>query len=91
MKIYPFAFTEKEGGEYIPWDGSSIDTKQLNQIRDINFSIINGFRVHSLCFENPAAGLGNFPRWDCVNGWTTTIKKAKENFPKGLHGIKRVA
>ena len=33
---------------------------------------------HALAFDNPAKGWGSFPRWDCINGWTTTIKEAEE-------------
>jgi len=31
--------------------------------------IIKGLSVHSLAFDDPVCGFGNFLRWDCINGF----------------------
>ena len=84
-RIYPWEFTSQEGGTLYPWRFGPISNKDLSQ-RDTRFVLINGMRVHSLIFESAAAGLGNYARWDCVNGWTTTLEEVRKRWPEGYHG-----
>ncbi len=60
----------------------------VSLIHPISTVPINGIAVHCLIFETPAAGCDNYARWDCINGWTTTMRQAKKRFPNGLHGKK---
>jgi hypothetical protein len=90
-RLYPWEYTDREGGNFHPWKAGSVTSQQLRQsIQKINnLVIINGVCVHSLIFESAAAGGNNYARWDCSNGWTTTIAQARKNFPRGYHGEKR--
>jgi hypothetical protein len=45
-------------------------------VRDDAKAVVNDTIVYSLAFGSPAAGYGNFARWDCLNGWTTRIEDA---------------
>jgi len=82
-KIFPWEYTSEEGGAFKIWKFGDVSEDQLKQ-RSINVVKINGIEVHSLIFE--AATSGTYARWDCINGWTTTIEKAKDLWPEGLHG-----
>ncbi len=87
--IYPWEYTEEEGGEFKPWTGGPVSLGKLKKLKSLDYSYvyIKGVKVHSLIFESAGAGEGNYARWDCVNGWTTTIQQAKKVFPNGLHGL----
>ena len=87
MKIYPWEYTDKEGGMFKQWIAGNVSEESLKQ-RNPYTTTINGVKVHSLIFETAAAGEGCYARWDCINGWTTSLQQAKRNFPKGLHGKK---
>jgi len=90
-ELWPWECTTEEGGNFTFWEGESVTREQLAgvlQKRRHNFSIvyIGGYKIHSLIFESPAIGFGNYARWDCLNGWTTTIEEAIKIYPKGKHG-----
>lgn len=84
MNIEPKYYTRSDGGSFKQWSAGSFDDKNLDA-RDPKDVEINDTKVHSFTFENPAAGYGNFARWDCVNGWTTTVEEAKERNPNLLN------
>jgi len=85
MKLYPWEYTIYGGSRFKQWGFGPVSKKDLSQ-RDSHRVTINGIEVHSLIFETASCGIGSYARWDCINGWTTTIKAAKKNFPNGLHG-----
>jgi len=92
-KLWPREYTSKEGGNFKLWLGKSVTRTQLVKLIDkkpANSVLVHitNFNIHSLIFETAAAGHGNYARWDCLNGWTTTIEEAKKKWPKGLHGQK---
>ena len=89
MKLYPTWYTTREGGTWEEWTVGSFTKKQLKDAVVVAHGILHGVVFHSLAFENPAAGWGNFARWDCLNGWTTTLKQAQKRFPNGLHNKPR--
>lgn len=93
VELHPWEYTWREGGNFEPWKGGSVTRRKLLQFKKIaqrnGTVLIKEVVVHSLIFESAAAGHGNYARWDCINGWTTTIQQAKRNFPHGLHGVKR--
>ena len=87
--IYPWEYTDKEGVYFKLWTYGGVTRGQLSKlIRKIGDPdpIINGVQVHSLIFESASAGEGMYARWDCINGWTTTLRQAKKNNPLGYHG-----
>uniref|UniRef100_A0A6M3JQK6 Uncharacterized protein n=1 Tax=viral metagenome TaxID=1070528 RepID=A0A6M3JQK6_9ZZZZ len=85
--IYPWEYTYTEGGNFKVWVSGSVTYHQLKKLVGAKYyTIVNGVRVHCLIFETASAGYGNYARWDCVNGWTTTISQARKNFPGGMHG-----
>ena len=83
--LHPREYTDKEGGDWMLWKHGPVDYCSL--IAGNPTCRINGVVVHSLAFENPAAGFGLFGRWDSVNGWTTTIEDAANRWPTGLHNM----
>lgn len=90
-ELWPWEYTKKEGGNFIFWEGTSVTKKQLTDLITrkknlFNTVRIDNYNVHSLIFERAQIGFGNYARWDCLNGWTTTIEEAKKQFPKGKHG-----
>lgn len=96
MELYPWEFTEHEYGDFKLWIAGPVTVELLAKAKEHTFIgcggrrhivNINGIWLHSLIFESAAAGNNNYARWDCVNGWTTTIEQAKEKFPCGLHGL----
>lgn len=92
MKLYPAWFTRREGGDWEEWKAGPIKSKKqlaliVSDTR--NHTVINNVLFHSLAFENPAAGWNRFARWDCLNGWTTTLKQARERWSNGLHNQSR--
>ena len=89
-ELWPWEYAIKEGGIFMFWEGESITRKQLAELletADSSLTVqLNMRRVHSFIFESPVIGYGNYARWDCLNGWTTTIEEAKKVYPKGKHG-----
>ncbi len=95
-ELWPWEYTSKEGGNFKWWKGNQITRKQLEDLLSKTHSaefgayvVINNWTVHSLIFETHTAGNPNdnvYARWDCLNGWTTTIEEAKKKWPEGLHG-----
>ncbi len=82
-KYFPWEYTEKEGGTFYQWVYGEISTRQLRKAlltrdKSCNMVTINGHLVHSLIFESSSAGFGSYARWDCINGWTKTIKHVKK-------------
>ena len=78
--LQPMHYTSAEGGHWKmwpPWVSFSPDVLALRDPKDVEASPRDGrtpaepLRVHSLAFGDGTRGHGNFPRWDCVNGWTT--------------------
>lgn len=90
MVIYPWEYTYKEGGNFTIWTKGSVTYHQLKKlvggIQGPKTVEINTVIVHSLIFESASAGYGNYARWDCINGWTTTISQARKHFSWGCHG-----
>lgn len=87
-QLYPWEYTSKEGGWFSPWRRGPVTFRQLRlAVQRVNtVAVINGVYVHSLIFESAAMGHGRYARWDCVNGWTTTLAQARKCFPEGHHG-----
>lgn len=92
-ELFPREYTDNERGEFKIWIYGPVTKEQLelsreNDIFEFRYWCvnINGQKVHSLVFETPLAGWGSYGRWDCVNGWTTTIEDARKRFPNGAHG-----
>lgn len=73
--LYPFAYTRAEGGSFVDWTGQYVTHKRLDRLVKQQRPTVQiwGCTVHCLVFDNPAVGVGRFPRWDCINGWTTTF------------------
>ncbi len=91
--LWPWEYISEEGGTFKSWRFGSVTEVLLNQAlsKENNGIVsINGIKVHALIFESAAAGYGNYARWDCINGWTTTFKQAQKMFPQGLHGQKHI-
>ena len=87
--VFPWEYTTSRCGEFKRWTSGSVSHIQLLAIKRIcrgNTAYVNGVEVHSLIFETASAGNGNYARWDCIHGWTTTLAEARKNFPTGLHG-----
>jgi hypothetical protein len=67
----PSYYTESEGGAWIPWpQGFVIDEADYEERDWLYCRFSCGTRtlsVHSLAFGEP---VGEFERWDCINGWT---------------------
>ena len=85
--IIPLYYTEKEGGKWKPWEGGTVSLSSLhysylnarcNNKYNINeYTVISGLVVHTLEFGEFTQS--NFPRWDCINQWTTKLPSAKES------------
>ena len=99
QQVYPREYTDVEGGNFKLWMDGPVTYEQLRLAlkRAIvpghlccKVTDLNGLVVHSIAFETPAAGSGNYGRWDCLNGWTTSIENARRRFPNGLHGLKHM-
>ena len=84
--LTPKFYTSREGGSWERYIGEPRSREDLRLYMDHaplktmcmvvdNSGIAQP--VHSLAFDNPALGDGNFPRWDIVNGWTTPIGDSK--------------
>lgn len=70
--ITPDYYTDREGGEWLPWTGLPVSTAELHTILVNQGSRIrvtaDKKAIHSLLF---GSYLYNYtPRWDCYNGWT---------------------
>lgn len=80
IPIYPTHYTTHDGGDWLRWNFGAIEKLPVIVERDNRTTrIVTAqyglkVRVHSLALDNPAKGVGNFPRWDCINGWTTPPK-----------------
>lgn len=84
--LYPFEYSTQEGGMFKPWTFGPVNPKDLHlSLKSSGAIKINNIDIHSLIFETPAAGFNAFARWDCVNGWTTTLEEARKVWPKGNH------
>jgi hypothetical protein len=75
IRLTPDYYTEIEGGIWWPWPSCSVpfDVGWLNK-RSLTSDYVHmhTLQVHALAFGEPAAGVGNFLRWDCINGWNLT-------------------
>ena len=85
-KLTPSYFISKQGDEWKPWPLGAVDSRELhNPIEFIRtgkhwcsidtkiFANKEGtvhVAVHALLFGEPYE-LEVYPRWDCINGWTT--------------------
>ena len=73
----PSHYTSEEGGTWNIWYGNTISDIFLDAAAGIGhkYIIIQGLKVHSLAFFDlvPKGFPERFPRWDCINGWTTPI------------------
>ena len=75
----PTHYTTIEGGGWKAWPSWVSFNSEVLNLRNserIEASPTDGrlpsgpLRVHSLAFADPEGGFGDFPRWDCINGWT---------------------
>ena len=83
--IKPTHYTTTDGGVWKLWEGKKIDVTELPKYTSFTvgrskFILLpyksgQNIKIHSLAFDDPAFGLGNFPRWDSINGWTTDLNK----------------
>lgn len=86
--VYPRAYTDKEGGEWKEWGFGYVSYLDLYDAQNGGpTTTINNKKVHSLRFESPAVPFGLAGRWDCINGWSRTIKEARKKWPEGKHGL----
>ena len=90
-EIWPWFYTRVEGGDWLIWPGGPISQRFLRKRSGSTVEckvagLAEPVAVHSMAFETPMSGQGNFGRWDCVNGWTCTIKQAASRWPHGRHG-----
>lgn len=88
-KLYPVWFVDREGGTWQEWKAGATTEHKMKAAVVVNHGVLNDVVFHALAFENPSAGHGNFARWDCINGWTTTLTQARKRFPNGLHNQPR--
>lgn len=70
----PFAprfYTRVEGEGWLPWPNGNWHPADFHQFkqRSARAVVINYIQVHSVAFDDPALGYGNFLRWDCINGF----------------------
>lgn len=87
-ELYPWEYTTEEGGVFREWTAGPITVPQLRKAKLAakgSTVEVNGVLVHCLIFETASAGHGNYARWDCINGWTTTIATARKRWPAGHH------
>jgi len=72
--LVPEWYTENELGNWIPFPQEfkekwhTLDFQYFSQRSKTSIKIKN-YSVHSVAFDNPAAGYDNFLRWDCINGF----------------------
>ena len=86
---FPWYYTDVEGGPWIRWTSRAVNQQKLHKLPAYNgVTTLFGIKIHSLAFEDPKYGEGKFPRWDCINRWTTSLAQAREANPFGLHGEK---
>lgn len=92
--LYAYYYTGHDMGN---WQFARLDTPievtvaELASTKIQNFeanALIGKYYIYAIAFENPVVGLGNFARWDIIDGWTTTIEEAKKKWPSGRHGEK---
>lgn len=88
--VYPSYYTSAEGGKFRRWRGLPVTVRMLLQLRKkprggLNYVEIGGMAVHALAFGILDEGKQYYARWDCINGWTTTLYKAKQNFLRSLY------
>ena len=83
MILHPTHFTVHEGGKWHNWISGSITDEQLEEELEppndmLHHVSFNNIMFHSLSFITDGAG-GHSARWDCINGWTTTLEQAAKN------------
>ena len=88
MLLKPTHYTSYEGGIRKPWPiNASIKVKALDgaleycKITRESWFLLGGMRIHSLAFVEPnqrTNTMGNYARWDCINGWTTTLEEMEK-------------
>lgn len=84
---FPRYYIESEGEKYLDWVFGQVNIEAFPQHGIGKPScIVKGQTVHALVFENPAAGVGNYPCWDTINGWVTTFAAAKIKHFAGKRG-----
>lgn len=89
--LTPIRYTSHEGGAWRPWEGGSIqefelllmtNSKNAYPYKDPVFGFPHPFRlttIHSLAFHDPIdKPMNSYARWDCINGWTTTLEEIEE-------------
>jgi hypothetical protein len=85
--VYPWFYTLQPGGSWLAWTGGRVTLRELVRCPNFNgITVLHGIKLHALAFEDPAAGEGNFPRWEASARWTTSFTTARRNFPLGFHG-----
>ena len=82
-QLWPTHYTNRDGGTWILWPkGSYVSEallKKMQEEEDRQPIMIYGDHIYSLAFHDPMENpRGGFARWDCINGWTTTIEEAEE-------------
>lgn len=83
--MQPTHYTIRDGSYWYNWKGNPVTeddldiSKTVNRLIDIPYSDDCFYRVHSLAFSNPIdVPTHSFPRWDCINSWTTTFEEIEE-------------
>jgi len=86
--IKPTHYTSYEGGIWKLWPfNASIKAKALDEaleyckITGESWFYLSSMRIHSLAFieyNQRTNSMGNYARWDCINGWTTTLEEIEE-------------
>ncbi len=83
--ITPTHFTVFDGGKWEEWKGDPVSKIKLDNMSyekvhktkqvAIGYNNIYLQHLHSLAFSySIGTPRGGFARWDCVNGWTTTLE-----------------
>ena len=79
--IKPTYYTTQEGGSWKIYGFliyPSEDYLHLVSTNKGNRFLWYGEFIHSLAFSDPInKPINSFPRWDCINGWTTTIEEVE--------------
>lgn len=83
---FPSHYTKKEGGAWFVWTYGKVDINALKPTGTPTVTIKDQ-TVHALAFSDPSQGIGKFPRWDCIGGWSTTFKTAEYQSPNVKHGL----
>lgn len=68
--MIPTFVSPYEGCKWFKWTYGEISEDELSKRSKYDVEMGSCKSVHALAFGDVETGYGNFPRWDCVNGWT---------------------